>query len=57
MRYKVTTKKLSAGHFKVTVFDNERWEEVGSFDTTDSMLVDNISEGTYSIIDIKSKIQ
>jgi hypothetical protein len=56
MKYKVTYKRKGAGHFKVTVFDNEIWEEVGSFDTTDSMLVDDISEGNYSIYEILKQL-
>lgn len=42
--YKITTKKLNAGHFRVTIFDNNKWEEIGSFETNDATLVDDISE-------------
>jgi hypothetical protein len=38
----IGTKKLSAGHFEVNVYGNRKF--LGSFETNDSMLVDDISE-------------
>lgn len=42
--FKITTRKTGACHFIVTLFDNKKWEEKGSFKTTDATLVDDISE-------------
>jgi len=42
--FKIKTKKTGAGNFTVTIFDNKKWEEKGSFETTDASLVDDISE-------------
>ncbi|MCG8226405.1 hypothetical protein [Tenacibaculum finnmarkense] len=42
--FKITTRKTGAGHFTVTIFDNKKWKEKGSFETTDASLVDDISE-------------
>lgn len=42
--YKITTRKTGEGQFTVTIFDNNKWQEKGNFDTTDVSLVDDISE-------------
>ena len=42
--YKITTKKTTSGHFKVIVFDVKEWVEIGSFNTTDPQLIDDIED-------------
>lgn len=42
--YKITTKKTGAGHFTVTIFNNKKWEEKGSFETTDAGLIDDLDQ-------------
>lgn len=41
--FKITTRKVGAGHFEVSVFNNKKWEEEGSFYSIGSGLVDDIS--------------
>ena len=42
--FKITTIKTGAGHFTVIVFDNNKREEKGTFETADMQLIDDISE-------------
>jgi len=40
----IGTKKTGAGHFNVNIFDKNSWKDLGSFETTDMQLIDDIHE-------------
>ena len=41
---KVTSRKIGSGTFEVSVFNNEKWEEVGTFETNHAQLHDAIDD-------------
>ena len=48
---KITTQKRGLGQFNVFVFDTDKHEEIGTFETTDSQLIDDIHELNNGIED------
>lgn len=40
--YKITTRRVDKERFKVTIFDSEKTNELGNFETTDANLINDI---------------